>query len=44
MTSFKLSVFVLGLVGIVALSGCGTIHGAGQDLESAGRAVQKAVH
>jgi len=29
---------------VVSLSACGTIHGAGEDLEAAGRAVQDVVN
>ena len=43
MKTFKLSILVLGLISISFLSGCGTLRGAGEDLESAGRAVQDVV-
>ncbi len=43
MTVFRVSVLTIGVISMVALSACGTLNGAGRDLEAAGQAVQKAV-
>ena len=43
MSALKLSILALGIIGIFGLSACGTLNGAGRDLEAAGQAVQKAV-
>ncbi|MRR21034.1 entericidin A/B family lipoprotein [bacterium] len=37
----KLATSVVLLVGLCALSGCHTVHGVGQDMESGGRAIER---
>jgi len=37
----KLAASVVLLVGMWALSGCHTVHGVGQDMESGGRAIER---
>jgi len=38
----RIPIVILGLVLLAALSGCNTIHGAGEDIERGGEAVQEA--
>jgi predicted small secreted protein len=38
----KLIFAVLTIIYLMALTGCHTIHGVGQDIESAGESIQKA--
>ncbi|MDV6317988.1 entericidin A/B family lipoprotein [Chromohalobacter sp. HP20-39] len=38
----RATVAILGLLVLAALSGCNTIHGAGEDIERGGEAVQEA--
>ena len=40
----KFVLAVLITICITALTGCHTLHGAGQDIESAGESIQKATH
>jgi predicted small secreted protein len=38
----KLILAVLSIICLTVLTGCHTIHGVGQDIESAGESIQKA--
>ncbi|MCK0752418.1 MULTISPECIES: entericidin A/B family lipoprotein [Chromohalobacter] len=38
----RTSIAILGLLLLVVLSGCNTIHGAGEDIERGGEAMQDA--
>ena len=38
----KLILAVLIIIGLTVLTGCHTMHGVGQDIESAGESIQKA--
>ena len=39
-TNLQILAFTLGLLGVIAISGCNTVKGAGKDIEKAGDKIQ----